>query len=71
MLMSQLGHQLPLRANAERGRYAPISGLWLNLIDWPKGAITGREQMQQKQLSLFDHLVGNREQRWRNGEAER
>jgi len=36
--MTASGHQLPLGADAERVRYAPISGPYLKLIDWPKGA---------------------------------
>jgi hypothetical protein len=30
-----------------QARYAPISGLWLKLIDWPKGANSRPEQVQQ------------------------
>jgi hypothetical protein len=33
-----VAQQLPLRANAEHVRYALISGPYLKLIDWPKGA---------------------------------
>jgi hypothetical protein len=47
--MSLVGHQLPLRANAERVRYAPISGLWLKLIDWPKGA-NSRHDLKEQEL---------------------
>jgi hypothetical protein len=28
-------------------RFTPISGPYLKLIDWPKSANSGREQMQQ------------------------
>ena len=38
LLMSVQGQELPLGANAERVRFIPISGPYLKLIDWPKGA---------------------------------
>jgi hypothetical protein len=38
-LMSQMGHQLPLGLGVECFRFTPVSGLYLKLIDWPKGAI--------------------------------
>jgi hypothetical protein len=37
-LMSAEGHQLPLAELVEHFRFAPISGPYLKLIDWPKGA---------------------------------
>jgi hypothetical protein len=39
--MSLEGHQLPLGADAEGVRFDPISGPYLKLIDWPKGAKSG------------------------------
>jgi hypothetical protein len=41
------GSQLPLVELVERFRFTPISGPYLNLMDWPKGATSGREQLQQ------------------------
>jgi len=41
------GHQLPLGADVECFRLTPLSGPYLKLIDWPKGAKTRREQSQQ------------------------
>ena len=38
-LMSQMGHQLPLGLGVECFRFTPVSGLYLKLIDWPKGAM--------------------------------
>jgi hypothetical protein len=58
-----------LEDDAERARYAPISGPYLKLIDWPKGAKSGCEQ-SQRHSPLFDHLVGAGEQRGRHVEAE-
>jgi hypothetical protein len=73
-LMSELGQQLPLGADAECFRSAPISGPNLKLIDWPKGAKRRPEQVQQcarTKAPLFDHLVGAGEQRRRQINAQR
>jgi hypothetical protein len=51
------GQQLPLAELVERFRFTPISGPYLKLIDWPRGAISCREQTQQI-APLFDQLVG-------------
>jgi hypothetical protein len=45
----------------------------VNLPPWlpPLSAITGRAHLQQSSLSLFDHLIGTREQRVWHRQAER
>jgi hypothetical protein len=55
--MSQMGHQLPLGANAERVRCDPISGPCLKLIDCPKGARSCREQVQQNYATVVRLLA--------------
>jgi len=51
LLMSVQGHQLPLGAGIACGRFIPKSGRYLKLIDWPKGANSRLEQVQQKAFS--------------------
>ena len=53
------GQQLPLGANVECVRYAPISGPYLKLIDWPERAISGCEQMQQTTFSSLPRWIRN------------
>jgi hypothetical protein len=50
-------------------RSTPISGAIADIAAPPLSAKTGCEQSQQTN-SLFDHLVGAGEQRWRHGEPE-
>jgi hypothetical protein len=51
-------HQLPLGTGGEFVRYAAISGPYLKLIDWPKGAKPGPEQAQQiTQRGCANHFV--------------
>jgi hypothetical protein len=52
-----MGHQLPLGAGAECFRFAPMSGPYLKLIDWPKGAMCGRLRVGKDFLHAAD-LVG-------------
>ena len=56
------GHQLPLGANAERVRYAPISGPYLRRQTRPSRANSRPEQVQQTEQALLDHLVSAGEQ---------
>jgi hypothetical protein len=51
-------------------RCAPKADKYQVVSGCPLRAISGREQMQQGAI-LFDHLVGNREQRRRRLNAER
>jgi hypothetical protein len=45
--MSGRGHQLPLGAGIPCGRFTPNSGPYLKLMEWPRSAISGPEQVQQ------------------------
>jgi hypothetical protein len=62
--------QLPLGAGIKRVRYAPISGPYLKLIDWPKGA-RSRQICSTAKAQLLNNLVGARKQRRRHYEANR
>ena len=71
-----MGHQLPLGADAERFRYAPISGPYLKPIETADSCqeLTSRSAAKREaglQTCLFDYLVGAGEQRRRHLEAER
>jgi len=55
--MPASGQQLPLARIVEHFRFAPISGPFLKLIDWPKGAMCGRLRIGKDFLHAAD-LVG-------------
>jgi hypothetical protein len=58
----------------KHARFAPKADKQADVSLGPLSAITGREQMQQTtcaDVTLFDHLVGASEQRWRHVEPER
>jgi hypothetical protein len=46
-LKTGMGQMLLLPHRITDDRFTPISGLYLKLIDWPKGARSGCEHMQQ------------------------
>ena len=50
--MSLEGQILLLPHRSTDDRFTPISGPYLKLIDWPKGANSCREQMQQSSLTI-------------------
>jgi hypothetical protein len=56
-LMSQMGHQLPLGLGVECFRFTPVSGLYLKLIDWPKGARSRPDQSHQ--LTPFNGIAAD------------
>src|SRR6516164_5903126 len=58
------------RISALDVRYAPDSSAKADIAGCPKGAICGPSASQQR-TSLFDHLVGAREERGRYIESER
>jgi hypothetical protein len=56
-------------------RIGPLCGLKSDISRGQRSAKTGRKQVQQdarpKAFNLLDHLVGNGDQPWREGEPER
>jgi hypothetical protein len=67
--MSLVGQMLLLPHRSTDDRFTAISGPYLKLIDWPKGA-NSRPSAAQQIMGLLDHLVGASEQRGRYFEAE-
>jgi hypothetical protein len=52
-------------------RFSPFATKFVRRCNKSLRAITGREQMQQCEAKLLDHLVGARENRGRHCQAER
>jgi hypothetical protein len=66
--MSQMGHKRTFDQVGSHVRFTPESGQTADLTACPLSAKSRREQSQQGS-SLFDHLVGDGEQRWSSAEA--
>ena len=70
--MSELGQSRRFGDVCDMSALPPTTAVMMQCRERQKGAITSREQMQQRCRSkLFDHLVGAREHRRRHVQSER